>query len=96
MFADGFGVAYVLGLQRPFLDSVPSELRGQAFGLNSTGVMSGQGLAPWGTGGLATILGPAGAMAAAGCAGVAAVLALYRPLTGRMTRPDAADAPGLS
>jgi predicted MFS family arabinose efflux permease len=94
MFADGFGVAYVLGLQRPFLDSVPSELRGQAFGLNSTGAMSGQGLAPWGTGGLATILGPAGAMAAAGCAGVASVLALYRPLTGRMTRPDAADVPG--
>lgn len=95
MFADGFGVAYVLGLQRPFLDSVPTELRGQAFGLNSTGAMSGQGLAPWGTGAFAAIVGPAGAMAAAGCAGVASILALYRPLTGRMTSPVRQDsAPG--
>jgi hypothetical protein len=87
MFADGFGVAYLLGLQRPFLDSVPPELRGQAFGLNSTGGMSGQGFSPWLTGGFASILGPAGAMAAAGCAGIASALALYRPLTGRLTSP---------
>jgi MFS family permease len=87
MFVCGFGVAYELGIQQPFLDSVPTELRGQAFGLNSTGAMSGQGLAPWAIGGFATILGPAGAMAAAGCTGVILVAALYRPLTGPPASP---------
>jgi len=84
MFAGGFGVAYMLGIQQPFLRSVPAGLRGQAFGLNSTGVMTGQGIGPWLVGALAGILGPAGAMAASGGAGIACTLALFRSLTGRI------------
>jgi hypothetical protein len=86
LFASGFGVAYDLAIQLRFLDSVPGELRGQAFGLYSTGAMSGQGFTPWLTGAAAGMLGPAGAMAVAGGAGVAASLALYRTLTGRGRR----------
>ena len=93
-FACGFGVAYELGIQQPFLDCVPPELRGQAFGLNSTGAMSGQGLAPWAIGAVAAILGPAGAMAVAGVAGVASAVALWRPLTGRLVYPARTAADG--
>jgi hypothetical protein len=76
LFLTGVGFAYPLGLQRAFLDSVPERLRGQAFGLNSTGLMGGQGLLPSAFGGIAVLLGPAGAMAVAGGATVAAILAL--------------------
>jgi hypothetical protein len=85
MFTCGFGVAYDLAIQQRFLDSVPAELRGQAFGLNTTGGMSGQGFAPWLTGAIGGILGPAGAIAAAAGAGVACVVALWRVLSGRDT-----------
>jgi hypothetical protein len=85
VLVSGVGDSYLLGLQQPFLDSVQPELRRQAFGLNSTGVMSGQGLLPWLTGACSAILGPAAAIAAVGGAGIAAALALYRPLTGRHT-----------
>jgi predicted MFS family arabinose efflux permease len=94
MFGCGCGFAYELSIQQQFLDSVPGELRGQAFGLNSTGLMSGQGFTPWLSGALAGILGPAGAMAAAGGAGIASSLALYRALTGRGTRRRLASLPG--
>ncbi|WP_432841835.1 MFS transporter [Dactylosporangium sp. CA-092794] len=39
------GVAYQLGLQRRFLDAVPEEARGQAFGLLLTGIVTIQALA---------------------------------------------------
>ncbi|HEY1623864.1 MAG TPA: MFS transporter [Streptosporangiaceae bacterium] len=97
MFASGAGIAYELAIQQAFLDSVPAELRGQAFGLNSTGAMSGQGVGPWLTGALAGPVGPAGAMAVAAGAGIACVLALYRPLTGlsaRGTRRRSRGSPG--
>jgi MFS family permease len=87
MFAGGFGTAYILGIQQPFLRSVPPGLRGQAFGLNSTGAMTGQGMGPWLMGALAAVLGPAGAMAASGVAGIACTLALFRSLTGRVAGP---------
>jgi hypothetical protein len=84
MFAGGFGAAYVLGIQQAFVDSVPAQLRGQAFGLNSTGAMSGQGIGPWLMGALAAILGPACAMAASGGTSIVCSLALFRSLTGRV------------
>jgi hypothetical protein len=66
---------------------VPAELRRRAFGLNATGVMSGQGLLPWATGACAAILGPAAAIAVTGGAGIVSALALYRPLAGcRLSR----------
>jgi MFS family permease len=76
----GFGLGYELGVQRRFLDSVPAALRGQAFGLNSTGLMCGQGASPPVVGALAGALGPGAAMAAAGTATVLAALALRRDL----------------
>lgn len=42
----GGGFAYSLGLQRRFLDALPTAHRGQAFGLLSTGLMTLQGLGP--------------------------------------------------
>jgi MFS family permease len=79
----GLGFAYQLGIQQAFLDSLPEQRRGQAFGLNSTGAMGGQGLIPPAAGALAAVLGAGPAMAIAGVATVLAALALHRPLTGR-------------
>ena len=83
LLVTGFGFAYLLGIQQAFLASVPERCRGQAFGLNSTGAMGGQGLIPPAAGGLASAIGPAAAMAAAGAATVLAALLLRGPLTGR-------------
>ncbi|MFE3878316.1 MFS transporter [Kitasatospora sp. NPDC059146] len=46
LVAVGVGFCYSLGLQRPFLAAVPEHSRGQAFGLQSTGLMTAQGLSP--------------------------------------------------
>lgn len=73
---------YQLGIQQAFLDSVPERLRGQAFGLNSTGAMGGQGLLPLVVGALAGPLGTGPAMAMAGTATVLTAFALRAPLTG--------------
>jgi hypothetical protein len=82
LFLTGTGCAYLLGLQQAFLDAVPARLRGQGFGLNSTGAMGGQGLLPAAFGGVAALLGPAGAIAVAGGATVLAAVGLWRsPLT---------------
>ncbi len=66
LFVSGLGFAYALGLQQPFVDAVPPHLRGQGFGLASTGMMGGQGLLPSAFGGVATVLGAGGAIAIAG------------------------------
>jgi predicted MFS family arabinose efflux permease len=86
LFACGFGFAYALGIQQAFLDSLPARLRGQAFGLNSTGIMTGQGLIPPAAGGLALAFGAGAAMTVAGAATILAALLLRGPLTGRGTR----------
>jgi len=82
----GVGFAYQIGIQRAFLDSLPDGRRAQAFGLNSTGVMGGQGLTPSAAGGLAVAVGAGPAMAIAGAVTVLAALALRGPLTGRGKR----------
>ncbi|MFD9691016.1 MFS transporter [Kitasatospora sp. NPDC059088] len=46
LVAVGVGFCYSLGLQQPFLAAVPEHSRGQAFGLQSTGLMTAQGLSP--------------------------------------------------
>ena len=79
----GSGFAYQLGIQRAFLDSLPEGRRAQAFGLNSTGAMGGQGLTPSAAGGLALAVGAGPAMAIAGAVTILAALALGGPLTGR-------------
>ena len=89
----GAGLSYQLGIQQAFLDNVPAELRGRAFGLSSTGVMGGQGLTQPLAGALASALGPAGAVAAVGAALVTAVLALRRTLSPGRRAPDEAEPP---
>jgi MFS family permease len=82
LLVSGFGFGYQVGIQQPFLDSLPHRLRGQAFGLSSTGTMGGQGLTPPLAGALAAALGAAPAMALAGAATVLAAIAL-RPSISR-------------
>jgi MFS family permease len=81
LFVAGAGFGYQVGIQQAFLDAVPSRLRGQAFGLNSTGLMGGQGLLPPVVGAVAVAAGVGPAMAIAGAATILATLALRRALT---------------
>ncbi|MFI6793376.1 MFS transporter [Nonomuraea sp. NPDC050383] len=82
------GLAYQLGLQRRFLEAVPEEARGQAFGLLSAGLMTGQAAGAALVGVLGEAAGPGVAIAAAGATGVVAALALARVL-----RPAAGGGP---
>ncbi|MFB7828373.1 MFS transporter [Streptomyces hydrogenans] len=66
----GFGFAYGLGLQRPFLDALPRDGQGQAFGLLGAGGMTLQGVGPACFGSLAAGIGTGGAIALAGGAAV--------------------------
>jgi len=52
----GIGLCYDLGLELRFVETVPEDRRGLAFGLRSTGLMSVQGLGPVVFGGLAQVL----------------------------------------
>lgn len=79
LVVSGFGYAYSLGVQQAFLDSVPERLRGQAFGLNTTGLMGGQGLCPAMAGAIASPLGPAAVIAACGVAVLIATALLSIP-----------------
>ncbi|MGW4538372.1 MFS transporter [Streptomyces chartreusis] len=66
----GFGLAYGLGLQRPFLDALPQDGQGQAFGLLGSGSMTLQGIGPACFGSVAAGIGTGGAIALAGGAAV--------------------------
>ncbi len=79
----GAGFGYQLGIQQAFLDSVPGSLRGQAFGLNTTGLMGGQGLSTPVAGAVAAVLGVGPAMAVAGAATLLAAGALRAHLRPR-------------
>jgi predicted MFS family arabinose efflux permease len=70
------GFAYQLGRQQAFLDAVPEQAQGLAFGLYSTGIMTGQGLGPIAAGAVASTLNPGSTMALAGSAIVVASLLL--------------------
>ncbi|WP_433384753.1 MFS transporter [Actinoplanes sp. CA-142083] len=83
----GFGLSYLLGLQRPFLDAVPEEGRGQAFTLLSTGMMTLQGIGPLLGGLAAEALGPAPVMALAGVAILIVAVGVRRE--NRLSQPSA-------
>ncbi|QNS02343.1 MFS transporter [Streptomyces xanthii] len=68
LLLSGFGFAYGLGLQRPFLDALPQDGQGQAFGLLGAGGMTLQGVGPACFGAVAAGIGTGGAIALAGCA----------------------------
>ncbi|MEU7740103.1 MFS transporter [Nonomuraea sp. NPDC049158] len=87
------GVSYQLGLQRRFVDAVPEEVRGQAFGLLSAGLMTGQAIGAAAIGVLSEATGPGTAIFAAGVAGVLVALALsgaLRPAPAGDARPTSA------
>ncbi|PPK63484.1 MFS transporter [Actinokineospora auranticolor] len=52
----GFGSAYLLGLQRRYLEAVPADLQGQGFALLNTATMTIQGVGPLVFGGFAEFL----------------------------------------
>jgi MFS family permease len=80
-------LAYELGLQRRFLDVVPEESRGQAFGLVSTLMMFGQGLAPVAAGAVAGVWSPSTAMAVTGGSVLVSAALLARHV--RVPQPSA-------
>lgn len=88
LFGCGFGFGYQLGIQQPFLDSLPPALRGQGFGLSATGMMGGQGLTPPLAGAVAAVASPAAAVAAAGAATIVTVCCLRRSLAARQLATD--------
>ncbi|MER6016837.1 MFS transporter [Streptomyces anulatus] len=70
LLLSGLGYAYGLGLQRPFLDALPQDGQGQAFGLLGSGSMTLQGVGPVCLGAVAAVIGTGGAIALAGGAAV--------------------------
>ncbi|TMR25451.1 MFS transporter [Nonomuraea turkmeniaca] len=70
------GLAYQLGLQRRFVDAVPEDIRGQAFGLQSAGLMTGQAVGAALVGALGEGIGPGPAIAVAGGGSILVALAL--------------------
>jgi predicted MFS family arabinose efflux permease len=70
--------AYQLGGQQAFLDAVPDARRGLAFGLFSTGLMTGQGLGPVLSGTLADLVGAGVTITALGATVLVAATVLAR------------------
>jgi MFS family permease len=76
----GIGPAYLLGIQRRFLDAVPAAVLGQAFSLLSTALMTLQGVGPVLFGAVTLVTSPARAMALAGLATIVTALSLLPAL----------------
>jgi MFS family permease len=76
----GSGLAYELGIQRRFLEALPEEHVGQAFGLVGTLMMSGQGLGPFLFGAVGSLVSPPFAMTASGVSILVVALLLRRQL----------------
>ncbi|MFI6479469.1 MFS transporter [Nonomuraea sp. NPDC050663] len=76
-------LAYTLGLQRAFLDAVPEQVRGQAFGLQNTGLMTGQAVGAALVGGVGEVTAPHLAIALAGAVGMVVALLSVRPSRAR-------------
>lgn len=74
LLASSMGFSYAIGLQKPFLDALPSSNQGQAFGLLGSGLMTLQGIGPVLIGGIAGFTGTGRAMAVAGGATVVTAL----------------------
>ncbi|HET7245159.1 MAG TPA: MFS transporter [Streptosporangiaceae bacterium] len=76
----GIGPAYLLGIQRRFLDAVPAAVLGQAFSLLSTALMTCQGVGPVLFGAVTLVTPPGRAMALAGLATIVTALSLLPAL----------------
>ncbi|MEY9930851.1 putative MFS family arabinose efflux permease [Catenulispora sp. GP43] len=66
LLASSTGFSYAIGLQRRFLEVLPADNQGQAFGLLSSGMMTLQGIGPVLVGAVAGLAGTGPAMAVAG------------------------------
>ncbi|MFJ3325135.1 MFS transporter [Streptomyces griseus] len=92
LLLSGLGYAYGLGLQRPFLDALPEDGQGQAFGLIGSGSMTLQGVGPVCLGAVAAAgTGTGGAIALAGGAVVltAGWIRTWHPRTSPASSPVA-------
>lgn len=78
--ASSTGLAYEVGLQKRFLDAVPEYASGQAFGLLTTGLMTGQATATVAAGALAEFITPGVTIAVCGAAAMISALALLSHL----------------
>jgi predicted MFS family arabinose efflux permease len=76
LIVTGIGPAYLLGIQRRFLDAVPAAVLGQAFSLLSTALMTFQGVGPVLFGVVTLVTPPGRAMALAGLATIVTALSL--------------------
>lgn len=76
LIVTGIGPAYLLGIQRRFLDAVPAAVLGQAFSLLSTALMTFQGVGPVLFGAVTLVTPPGRAMALAGLATIVTALGL--------------------
>ncbi|WP_030905182.1 MFS transporter [Streptosporangium amethystogenes] len=75
-FASGLGGAYQLAANAAFVQCVPAERRGQAFGLVQSGLLASQGVGILVGGAAADHLGPEMVVALAGATGLAVAAAL--------------------
>ncbi|MFI7366103.1 MFS transporter [Streptomyces sp. NPDC050149] len=88
LLLSGLGYAYGLGLQRPFLNALPQDGQGQAFGLLGSGSMTLQGVGPVCLGAVAAGIGTGGAIAVAGVAAALTagwILTWHPPASARRT-----------
>ena len=72
----GIGTTYNLPANAAFMQALPAERRGQAFGLVSAGLVAGQGIGMTTAGAIAETVPPGVVIAAAGVVGLTAALAL--------------------
>lgn len=79
----GMGSAYLLGLQRRYLEAVPSDLQGQGFALLNTASMTIQGIGPLVFGGFAEFLPVGLAIALTGVSSVLTTLLLRKTIRPR-------------
>ncbi|MFF3439794.1 MFS transporter [Streptosporangium sp. NPDC002721] len=87
LLATAASTACQLGLQRWFVDAVPEPVRGQAFGLASAGMMTGQAVGGALAGAAAELTSPHTAIVLVGAATVLCSLVLHRSLRGAGARP---------
>jgi hypothetical protein len=72
----GIGTTYNLPANAAFMQALPAERRGQAFGLVSAGMVAGQGASIAAAGAIAEVVSPGVVIAVAGGLGLAGALAL--------------------
>jgi predicted MFS family arabinose efflux permease len=76
LVVSGIGTTYNLPANAAFMQSLPAERRGQAFGLVSAGLVAGQGISIAVAGACAELTSPGVVICVAGALGVAGALAL--------------------